>query len=103
MNSIKHGTFLPQVSIHLTYFIISKFDMFDYWDVLILIKKCLSTFLKTQIFSKNTDQIQNNFRGFPDKVCITDQNYLYRPVCHHCNTGDSKRFKGTCCGSNQML
>ena len=53
---------------------ISKFDMFDYWDVLILdLKNCLSTFLNIQTFSQNTDHIQTNFRDIPEKVW-----------CHHC-------------------
>ena len=39
--------------------------------------------------SKNTDysekyrQLQTIFNPFPEKVCITDQNYFYRPNCHH--------------------
>ena len=39
--------------------------------------------LKIPTFSQNTDEIQINFRGFPEKVCITDQNCFYRPLCHH--------------------
>ena len=35
-------------------------------------------------FWKNTDQLQTIFNPFFEKVCITDQNYLYRPSCHHC-------------------
>ena len=41
-------------------------------------KNCLSTFLKIQTFSQNADQ----FRCFPKKICTTDQNYSYRPLCH---------------------
>ena len=37
--------------------------------------------------SKNTDFLEK-YRPitdhFSEKVCITDQNYLYRPSCHHC-------------------
>ena len=37
---------------------ISKIDMFDYWDVLIfMLKNCLSKLLKIETFSQNTDQI----------------------------------------------
>ena len=59
---------------------ISKFDMFDYCDAVILILKTVSQyFWKYRPFLK----IQTNFRGFPQKVCIADQNYFYRPVSHH--------------------
>ena len=55
-------------------------DMFDI-DVKIF---CVSTFLKIQTnFSKyrpNTDQSLTFF----EKVCIIDQNYFFRPLCHHC-------------------
>ena len=43
----------------------------------------LSIFLKIT-FSQNIDQIQISFTGFWEKVCNTDQNYLYRPMWHHC-------------------
>ena len=42
-----------------------------------------SEFLKIQTFSQNADQIQTNIKGLTEKVCITDQNYFYRPLCHH--------------------
>ena len=40
-------------------------------------------FWKYRPISQNTDQIQTNFWHFFEKVCITDQNYFYRPLCHH--------------------
>ena len=59
-------------------------DLFDFGVKII----CVSTFLKIQTnFSKyrpNTDQ----FLTFFEKVCITDQNYFYRPLCHHWDTMD---------------
>ena len=35
--------------------------------------------------SKNTDFLEKYrpINHFSEKVCITDQNYLYRPHCHH--------------------
>ena len=42
---------------------------------------------KILTFWKNTDQLQTIFNYFSEKVCITDQNYLYRPNCHHCYPG----------------
>jgi len=38
---------------------------------------------KILTFWKNTEQLQTIFNYFSEKVCITDQNYLYRPNCHH--------------------
>ena len=38
---------------------------------------------KILTFWINTDQLQTIFNHFSEKVCITDQNYLYRPNCHH--------------------
>ena len=47
-------------------------DMFDIGVKMI----CVNNF-------ENTDQIQTNFWHFFEKVCMTDQNYFYRPLCHH--------------------
>ena len=67
------------------------FDMFDYWDgnVNNMLKTLSLSIPDNTDFSKSTDQIQTNFRGFYEKVCITDQHYFYRPLCHHCNTRKS--------------
>ena len=36
--------------------------------------------LKSTDFS---EKYRPNADHFPEKVCITDQNYFYRPNCHH--------------------
>ena len=56
------------------------------------INNCHSTFLKILTFSQNTDQIQTSFKGFSEKVCITDQNF-YTPLCHHCITLVGENFE----------
>ena len=49
-------------------------------------------------YSKNTD-FSSKYRintdqslGFSGKVCIEDQNYFYRPLCHHCSTIQDQKF-----------
>ena len=56
---------------NLIYFITG---IFQYWY-----KKLPLTISENRLFLK----IQTKFRGFPAKVCITDKNYFYRPLCHH--------------------
>ena len=48
---------------------------------------------KILTFWINTDQLQTIFNHFSEKVCITDQNYLYRPNCHHWGWSKKKREK----------
>ena len=48
---------------------------------------------KILTFWKNTDQLQTIFNHFSEKVCITDQNYLYRPNCHHWGWSKKKEKK----------
>ena len=71
---------------------ISRFDMFYFWEILILMLKKLSLNIseKYRLFLKT----QTKYRPiFSWKVFTTDQNYFYRPVCHHCISTEPSSIK----------